>query len=33
MKIIINGASMVPIYEQIIDQIKKMIVDGDAQRK
>ena len=28
MKIIINGASMVPIYEQIIDQIKKMIVDG-----
>ena len=25
MKIIINTSSMVPIYEQIIDQIKKMI--------
>lgn len=25
MKIIINGSSMVPIYEQIIDQIKTLI--------
>ncbi|MBD4337243.1 GntR family transcriptional regulator, partial [Xanthomonas citri pv. citri] len=25
MKIIINTSSMVPIYEQIIDQIKTMI--------
>lgn len=29
MKIIINGSSMVPIYEQIIDQIKKMIINGE----
>lgn len=28
MRIIINGASMVPIYEQIVDQIKAQIVDG-----
>ena len=29
MRIIINGASMVPIYEQIVDQIKAQIVDGE----
>ncbi len=28
MKIIINHSSMVPIYEQITDQIKTMILDG-----
>ena len=31
MKIIINNSSMVPIYEQIMDQIKKMIVNGELQ--
>ncbi|MBS5522963.1 MAG: GntR family transcriptional regulator [Clostridiales bacterium] len=29
MRIIINGASMMPIYEQIVDQIKAQIVDGE----
>lgn len=29
MRIIINGALMVPIYEQIVDQIKAQIVDGE----
>lgn len=29
MKIIVNNTSMVPIYEQIVDQIKKMIVNGE----
>ena len=28
MKIIINNSSMVPIYEQIIEQIKAMIMNG-----
>ncbi|MEG0526971.1 GntR family transcriptional regulator [Amedibacillus sp. YH-ame10] len=30
MKIIISNASMVPIYEQIMDQIKSAIVKGDT---
>ena len=29
MKIIINGASMVPIYEQIVDQVKTLIINGE----
>lgn len=33
MKIIVNNTSMVPIYEQIMDQIKTMIVNGDLQEK
>ncbi|MBR5420742.1 MAG: GntR family transcriptional regulator [Lachnospiraceae bacterium] len=28
MKIIINNASMVPVYEQLMDQIKQEIIDG-----
>lgn len=28
MKLIINGSSMVPIYEQIMDQIKTLIRNG-----
>ncbi|MCD7950093.1 MAG: GntR family transcriptional regulator [Erysipelotrichaceae bacterium] len=31
MKIIINHSSMVPIYEQIVDQIKKYIRTGELQ--
>lgn len=31
MKIIINSSSMVPIYEQIMDQIKARITDGDLK--
>ncbi len=31
MKIIINHSSMVPIYEQIIEQIKALIVQGDLK--
>lgn len=31
-KIIINISSMVPIYEQIIDQIKTMIRKGDLKQ-
>ncbi len=31
MKIIINGSSMVPIYEQIMDQIKAQITAGDLK--
>ena len=31
MKIIINNTSMTPIYEQIIDQIKKLIVKGELK--
>lgn len=31
MKIIINNSSMVPIYEQIVDQIKKMIRNGELK--
>ncbi|MFQ7840037.1 MAG: GntR family transcriptional regulator, partial [Thomasclavelia spiroformis] len=29
MKIIINNSSMTPIYEQIVDQIKAMIINGE----
>jgi len=29
MKIIINSGSMIPIYEQIMDEIKKMIASGE----
>ena len=32
MKIIINTSSLVPIYEQIIDQIKTMIRKGDLKQ-
>ncbi|MCC2254855.1 GntR family transcriptional regulator [Ruminococcus sp. CLA-AA-H200] len=31
MKIIINSSSMVPIYEQIMDQIKALITAGDLK--
>ncbi|MBO5208533.1 MAG: GntR family transcriptional regulator [Lachnospiraceae bacterium] len=31
MNIIINHTSMVPIYEQIVEQIKKMIVSGELK--
>ena len=31
MKIIINNTSMVPIYEQIMEQIKAQIIGGDLQ--
>lgn len=31
MKIIINTSLMVPIYEQIVDQIKKLIRQGDLK--
>lgn len=31
MKIIINNASMQPIYEQIVEQIKKQILQGELQ--
>ena len=31
MKLIVNGSSMVPIYEQIVDQIKAMIVSGELK--
>lgn len=31
MNIIINHSIMVPIYEQIVDQIKKMIRDGELK--
>ena len=31
MKIIINHSSMVPIYEQIIEYIKKMIIQGELK--
>lgn len=31
MRIIINNSSMIPIYEQIIDQIKKMISQGELK--
>lgn len=30
MKLIINHTSMVPIYEQIVDQIKKLIVNNEV---
>ncbi|MDE6014263.1 MAG: GntR family transcriptional regulator [Acetatifactor sp.] len=31
MKIIINNSSMVPIYEQLVEQIKGMIVRGELE--
>ncbi len=31
MKIIINSSSMVPIYEQIVDQIKTLIRNGELK--
>lgn len=31
MNIIINGSLMVPIYEQIVDQIKALIRSGELQ--
>ena len=31
MKIIINSSSMVPIYEQIMDQVKAQITAGDLK--
>lgn len=31
MKIIINSSSMIPIYEQIMDQIKAQITAGDLR--
>lgn len=31
MKIIINNSSMVPIYEQIVEQIKAMIMNGSLK--
>lgn len=31
MKIIINNSSMVPIYEQLVEQIKGMIVRGEME--
>lgn len=31
MKIIINSSSMVPIYEQIVEQMKALIISGELQ--
>ena len=31
MKIIINNSSMVPIYEQIMEQIKAQIISGELK--
>lgn len=31
MKIIINSSSMVPIYEQIVDQVKAHIISGELK--
>lgn len=31
MKIIINNSSMVPIYEQIVDQVKAQIISGELK--
>lgn len=31
MRIIINNSSMIPIYEQIMNQIKKMISNGELK--
>ena len=31
MRIIINTSSMIPIYEQIIDQIKTLIIKGELK--
>lgn len=32
MRIIINNSSMVPIYEQIVDQFKALIRDGELKK-
>ena len=32
MKIIINSSSMVPIYEQIVDQVKAQIISGELKK-
>lgn len=31
MKLIINSSSMIPIYEQIMEQIKTMIINGELK--
>ena len=31
MHIILNNSSMVPIYEQLVDQIKNMIISGELK--
>lgn len=31
MKLIIHNSSMIPIYEQIVDQVKAMIVKGELE--
>ena len=31
MQIILNNASMIPIYEQLVDQIKNQIITGQLQ--
>ena len=31
MHIILNNSSMVPIYEQLVDQIKSMIISGELK--
>ncbi len=31
MKIIINNTSMIPIYEQIVEQIKALIINGELK--
>ena len=31
MRIIINNSSMQPIYEQIVEQIKGMVLDGSLK--
>ena len=31
MKIIINGSTMIPIYQQIVDQIKELIIKGELK--
>lgn len=33
MKIIINHSSMQPIYEQVVDQIKSLIIDGTLKEQ
>ena len=33
MNIILNNASMIPIYEQLVDQIKNQIIKGKLQEK
>ena len=33
MKIIINHSSMIPIYEQIVEQVKALIRNGKLKEK